>query len=379
MIRVLHSSDWHLGRPFAGFDGDLPANLRAARLGAIARLAETARADGAGLVLVAGDVFDSEAPDPRTALQALGAMAEAADLRWALLPGNHDPDRAGGLWERLAGDAPPNLLLLREPRPVEAAPGVWLLPAPLAGRDPGRDLTAWMEDAATPEGAVRIGVAHGSVVEFAAGRVHSAAIAPDRAARAGLDYLALGDWHSVREIGPATWYCGTPEPDRFGLPRAGRCLSVAIPGPGAPPEVAERETARHAWVAAERALLPGEPPEGLEALLPADRPPREVLLSLALTGRATLSDRAAWEAAAARLAPRLAHLALATEGLEIARTAEDLDRIDRAGALRRAAEALEAEAEDAALAPEARRAARDALDLLFSWCVAEDAAGAPGA
>jgi hypothetical protein len=49
----------------------------------------------------------------------------------------------------------------------------------------------------------------------------------------------------------------------------------------------------------------------------------------------------------------------------------DLDRIDRHGALRAAADALAAEAEDDALTPEGRATARRALSYLFSY-VAED-------
>ena len=47
----------------------------------------------------------------------------------------------------------------------------------------------------------------------------SVAIAPARARDAGLAYLALGDWHGTREIAPATWYAGTPEPEPVEEPR----------------------------------------------------------------------------------------------------------------------------------------------------------------
>ncbi|MDY6873508.1 MAG: DNA repair exonuclease, partial [Chloroflexota bacterium] len=82
-----------------------------------------------------------------------------------LLPGNHDPDRPGGTWERLLrqGVLPEHIRVHREPCPVELETGVWLLPAPLRRRAEGADPTAWMETAATPAGALRIGLAHGSI------------------------------------------------------------------------------------------------------------------------------------------------------------------------------------------------------------------------
>ena len=52
--------------------------------------------------------------------------------------------------------------------------------------------------------------------------------------------------------------------------------------------------------------------------------------------------------------------------------AEDLNRIDRLGVLRGAAEALRSEAMDPALSEDRRSVARDALNRLFSWRVEEE-------
>ena len=51
--------------------------------------------------------------------------------------------------------------VLADCAPVRLADGVTLLPAPLTARDPGRDTTAWMDAAESPEGDVRIGLGHG--------------------------------------------------------------------------------------------------------------------------------------------------------------------------------------------------------------------------
>ena len=58
-FRLLHSADWHIGKVFGGFPSDIAALLREARLNAVTRLAEAARAHGAQHIVVAGDVFDS--------------------------------------------------------------------------------------------------------------------------------------------------------------------------------------------------------------------------------------------------------------------------------------------------------------------------------
>src|SRR3546814_5279801 len=105
-MRFIHSSDWQLGKPFGRASEQTRAALLEARLDAIDALAAAARREGAGLVLVAGDVFDSPEPGDRIYRQALTRMKAAADIRWVLLPGNHDPARADGLWSRLVGEAP---------------------------------------------------------------------------------------------------------------------------------------------------------------------------------------------------------------------------------------------------------------------------------
>ena len=213
-LTFLHTSDWHIGKPFGRFDAEQAAILRRARLTAIDRLAEAARRGRALHVLVAGDVFDRPGLSDRDLRAPLAQMQAHADLAWHVIPGNHDPAVAGGIWERAVRDGlPGNVHLHLEARPVEIADRCWLLPAPLAARAMSQDPTAWMDTAATPEGALRIGLAHGSIQGFGSEHSASIEIAPDRPRRAGLSYLALGDWNGVREIGRG--YCARPGEFRY--------------------------------------------------------------------------------------------------------------------------------------------------------------------
>ncbi|MGO7733793.1 DNA repair exonuclease, partial [Rhizobium johnstonii] len=75
--------------------------------------------------------------------------------------------------------------------------------------------TEWMTGAATPDGSIRMGLAHGPIQEFAEDATATNVIAPNRAALAGLDYMALGDWHGSVATDPRTHYSGAPEPERF--------------------------------------------------------------------------------------------------------------------------------------------------------------------
>ena len=197
---------------------------------------------------------------------------------------------------------------------------------------------------------------------------------PDRARRAGLDYLALGDWHGHVAVNTRTHYSGTPEPDRFKHDRPGQALLVSIAGRGAEPQVTPLETGSFAWRTLPLHLLAGDDIEAsFAALLPAGPLRRQSVLRIAASGRVRLAGRAALAAAVDRAAPDFAHLELDESELATECESDDLDQIDRAGALREAAEALLDESVDEARSTRDREIAQAALVRLFSYCEAIDA------
>ena len=227
----VHTADWQIGKRFGAFPPDKAAVLREERLRAVDRVAEAARAAGAAVVLVAGDVFDAETVSDALIGTLLARLKAHPKLSWHLLPGNHDPARAGGVWEAIIGAGlPANVVVHTEPRPAELASGIVLLPAPLTAKSTSRDPTLWMDAAASPAGALRIGLAHGSVQGFGSEGEANVPIDPARVKSAGLAYLALGDWHGTTSISERVWYSGTPEPDSFPDNEPGHALVVTIVG-----------------------------------------------------------------------------------------------------------------------------------------------------
>lgn len=374
-FRFIHASDLHLGRRFANIpqpeDGNIRGRLMEARHGVIARLAQAARDTGAAHIVLAGDTFDTATPSPTVLRQALTAMAEDASLTWWLLPGNHDNmANAEPLWERMLAEAPENVRPLLDAAPRMMADGASLLPVPVTHRAPGRDLTEGLDAVPTPEGALRIALAHGGVTDFEDTGAH---IPPDRAARANLDYLALGDWHGRLQIDARTHYPGTPEQDRFKHGRRGLCLAVTIDAPGAIPQVAEVETGQFWWTETELPVQAGlDTAAALDALLPATGR-RDVLMRVRATGWASLAQRADLSRAANDAAPDFAWLTLNTEGLGALLDNVDLDTIDHAGALRQAAETLKSEAENPDLSAEDRGIAAEALARLYAYVTEQPA------
>jgi hypothetical protein len=228
-----------------------------------------------------------------------------------------------------------------------------------------------MDDAATAEGAIRIGLAHGAIQTFSEDAATSEVIAPDRARRAGLDYLALGDWHGALAVDPRTHYSGTPEQDRFKHDRSGVALLVEIAAAGALPQLKPLPTASFTWRTLDLHLLAGDDPgPALAALLPELHARRQTLAKVAASGRASLAARTTLGAEIACAAPDFAWLDLDETGLATECEAGDLDRIDRAGALREAANALLAESADASRSADARAIAAAALARLYGYAQA---------
>lgn len=376
MTRFLHTADWQIGKPFGGYEADTRGELKAERFRAVERIARLAAERGCDAVLVAGDAFDDNTVTDREIRRTLEAMSGFRGP-WVMLPGNHDAALSVSVWTRLLRMEPgPGVIVADRPEPVLLAGGrLAVLPAPLTRRHEGADLTAWFDAAETPAGAVRVGLAHGSVANRLPDKAESGnPIADDRAARARLDYLALGDWHGFLAIAPRTYYSGTPEPDRYPANRPGFAVLVEIDAPGAPPRAAPVATARFSWRSLDVSLVGGIAALD-DALGRLDRP-GDTLLDLRLSGSLPLRERVALEARLAAWRAALFDLRVADGGLVDEPDAEDLDRIDLAGFVRVAVDRLRAKAADPA-DPE-REAAALALRMAYVEHVGLAPAPGPG-
>lgn len=368
-LRFLHCSDLHLGKRFGQFDEDTRAALQLARQASLARLAEIAVTEQAGHVLIAGDLFDTETPSSRVIRQALAAMGGADGVAWWIIPGNHDSGAAEPLWAEMARHKPDNVHLLMTAEPVEMAPGAVLLPAPCLHRFAGHDRTVWMDTAATADGQLRIGLAHGAVLDFDRDQNGADTIASNRAASARLDYLALGDWHGRFTLDARSQYPGTPERDRFKHPGRGSCLLVELSQPGAPPEVREIPVGQFDWQDLALELSPTQDITAeLMRVLPQDRSTwGETLVRLRARGWVRADQRITLMRQVQDHAPAFRHLDLDSSGLRVEHRAEDLDQIATNGALRAAAEALLHDSQDVAQSQDSRDVAAAALNRLYAF------------
>jgi len=213
---------------------------------------------------------------------------------------------------------------------------------------------------------VRIGLAHGTVTGFGSDdKDIPNYIAPDRAARAGLSYLALGDWHGQKKINDRCWYSGTPETDAFDVTDGGRALLVEIEGAGVPPAVTPMPTGHYIWASISQQINSRDDIDFLDGKLRgvADELDR-VLVHLAVEGALSLVDRQYFEERIVDgVSAALCFLRIDDRRLFPRPTAEDLDQIDRGGFVRAAAEELKQKAEEGGEAE--RDIAAEALQRLY--------------
>ncbi|MCB1944324.1 MAG: DNA repair exonuclease, partial [Thauera sp.] len=356
MPRFLHTADWQIGRQYARFAPEDALALAEARLSAVERLADIAHQEAVDAVLVAGDVFDAQTVSDRTIRRLFNAMGAYAGP-WVLIPGNHDAALAESVWTRARrlGAVAANVHLALSAQ-VMAFPerGFAVLPAPLTQRQTAADETAWFDHAVTAPGLVRVGLAHGSVQGVLAEGIDSPnPIAADRAGRAALDYLALGDWHGTRRIDARTWYSGTPEQDRFKANDPGNVLLVDIPAAGAEPKVEVRAVGRHPWIELEESLAVASDLERTIARLQAL--PELAVVDLSLAGELHLLGRQQLEAALSVAEARFRSLRTDLSRLRLQPTEDDLAALHADGYVGRVIAELREEQEggNAELAREA--------------------------
>ena len=343
MLKLLHTADWQIGKQFGQFEPDEAALLADARFAAIERLAQLAAVQGVHMVLVAGDVFDAQGVADKTIHRLFHSMRGYGGP-WIMIPGNHDAALSESVWTRAArlGAMPANVhaCLRAEPLLLEAV-GAAVLPAPLTQRLTHADLTEWFAGATTPAGMYRIGLAHGSVQGILAEGIDSTnPIAAGRAAQAGLDYLALGDWHGCRQVDARTWYSGTPETDRFRANESGRALIVELAAPGAEPAVTPVVTGLYRWLTDAVTLQVASDIEPLLARLSALD--AHDVVQLVVDGHTDLAGHGRLREAIAAARGRARSLLADLDALRIEPTDDDIDALAADGYLGEVISALRA-------------------------------------
>jgi DNA repair exonuclease SbcCD nuclease subunit len=194
------------------------------RIDAISKIGALANEHGAGFIIVAGDVFESNQLSRQTLMRAIDAL-EKLPVPVFLLPGNHDPvDGSSIFLAKEFQDTGNHIIVLKDMQPVAVPrlPGVEVVGAPWRAKHPNSDLCRDLALSLQPSHSViRIAVAHGQVDKLSPDLSRPEIIDLDSVEQAitaqKFHYLGLGDRHSVTEVGATgrVWYSGAPVATAF--------------------------------------------------------------------------------------------------------------------------------------------------------------------
>ena len=264
-LRFIHTADWQIGKPYKAIADDQKRfKLQQERLAAISRIRDLALVSNPDMLVVAGDLFDSPTPLATDVLEVLDLIGEMS-IPVLVIPGNHDHGALGTVWHRddflrHQQSMAANLQVLLSPQPLELDQTV-VLPCPLLRNRDSRDPTLWLQNldwSNISRSKVRIVLAHGGVHGFGArdysleDHVQPGAsnlIDLEKLPADQIDYVALGDWHNLKQVNDMAWYSGTPEPDRFDQGEGnqrGQVLQVELSRQGKP-KVEVIPTGRLRW------------------------------------------------------------------------------------------------------------------------------------
>jgi DNA repair protein SbcD/Mre11 len=241
MLRLLHTADVHLGARHADL-GDAAAAQRERQFAAFRATVDLALAEKVDLFLIAGDLFDDNVQPRRSVERVAAELARlaAARVRTVIVPGTHD------VYDRSSVYRAYDLAALAGTRPAEEMVTVlspdrpWIhlgaldmvvhgpcFPTKRAPYSPLRDLPSVVVPAST----WKIGLLHAAIAIPGRTDHDEVVVTVEEIAASGLDYLALGHWHSAqvaRTKGVTYAYAGAPEPVAVDQDRAGKVLLVTL-------------------------------------------------------------------------------------------------------------------------------------------------------
>lgn len=370
-IRFIHTGDWQLGITRHFLSVEAQARYSEARLDAVRAIASLAREEHCSFVVVAGDVFESNHLDRQNVIRALDAMA-GFEVPLYLLPGNHDHDNAASVYRSstFSQHRPQNVFVLDSSEPV-AVPGtaVEVIGAPWDSRQPLLDLVAkTCAHLKQSEGPLRVLVAHGQVDEGSPDPTNpsliSLAAAQDAVASGCVNYMALGDRHSVTQVGETEriWYAGTPLSTDFGEEKPNHVLLVELDRESV--SVVPRQVG--AWTFIRRAFdVNGrDEVELVDEWLDSIEEKRNTVVKLSFVGTLNLTEKAHLDAILEHYSDLFAALETWERQTDLAILPDDRD-LRELGLTGFAADTLEELRVQASAEGEPAEVAQDALSLLY--------------
>ena len=210
-MRIIHAADFHLDSPFDGLTPEQAVARRGEQRQVLQRLAELARSSQAELILLPGDLLDSERVYQET-VETLSRTLGQLGVPVFIAPGNHDYYTARSPYA--VNQWPDNVHIFRSGR-IEAVelPELNAVVYGAAFTADGRSESLLSGFSVPEDGRLHIMALHADVDARQGSRY--CPVSTDDIAASGLDYLALGHIHACSGVcmaGSVPWaYSGCPE------------------------------------------------------------------------------------------------------------------------------------------------------------------------
>ena len=211
MVRILHGADFHLDSAYGALGEEQARARRQESRELVRRMVEYANEQGAQVMLLAGDLFDSDEFFSQTG-EDLALALSRFEGKVFIAPGNHDFCAPGSAYDRILW--PENVHVFRADK-LERVDlpdlqcSVWGAGFTAPSVNDGSVLRGF---AAPDDGWTHLLVLHGDV------GVRDSRYRPlteEQLAATGVDYAALGHQHTfsgVHRLGKTAWaYCGCME------------------------------------------------------------------------------------------------------------------------------------------------------------------------
>jgi DNA repair protein SbcD/Mre11 len=240
MLRLLHTADVHLGARHADL-GDRAATQRERQFAAFVATIDLAVGEKVDLVLIAGDLFDSNVQPKRSVERAASQLQRLVDARIRLVigPGTHDVYDRASIYRAydlaaMAGAVGSDLVTVLDPdhpdvllKSLDVVVHGRCFATKRAPHSPLDGLDAAKDDRAT----WHVGLLHAALAIEGKTDGDDVVVTTDEIAATHLDYLALGHWHSMTKgkAGKVVYaYSGAPEPTALDQDGAGNVLLVSL-------------------------------------------------------------------------------------------------------------------------------------------------------
>jgi DNA repair protein SbcD/Mre11 len=229
MVRLLHTADVHLGRQFPSLR-QKAGDYRSQLLRTFEKTADMAVSENVSVLLIAGDLFDSNRIFGVTIAKVIAVFQklQQSGIRVCIVPGTHDAFTEESIYRSV--HFPSNVTVFTPEndrytyKDIELTVYGRVADSSSLGTNPLKGLS--LESSSK----YHVGMTHCSLKRPGIEN-EAPLLVPSEIAVSGLDYLALGHWHSYKDVSQgntSACYSGSPEPIDMDQRGAGSAVMLTV-------------------------------------------------------------------------------------------------------------------------------------------------------